>query len=176
MKAKRPQETPSFSGSAFRRYGPELQHYLLRRLRRSQDAEDVVQEVFMRLLRIGHGEFVRNPRAYIYGIALHVVREFRVRAEKAGTWLTFEPEAVRELAEYPDEVRPDDIPDRLSLQRQLEQALARLPPAYRTIFLLHKRDGYSYEEIARQLGLSVHTVDKYLVRAKVLIRAMEWDL
>ena len=127
----------------------------------------------MRLLRIPHGDLVRNPRAYIYGIALHVVREFRIRAQKAGTWVTLEPETIERLAEQPDELWPDDLPDRLNLQVQLEKALKVLPQAHLSVFLLHKRDGYSYEEIAEKLGISVHTVDKYLVRAKVRLRK-EW--
>jgi RNA polymerase sigma-70 factor (ECF subfamily) len=169
------QTAEGFTGTSFRRYGPELRHYLLRRLPRSQDAEDVIQEVFMRLLRIKDSTLVRDPRAYIYGIALHVVREFRMRAERAGTWMTFDPEVVRTLAEHPEEISPDALPDRLDLQRQIERALQELPPLHMKIFLLHKRDGYSYEEIAEKVGLSVHTVDKYLVQAKAWIRALHWD-
>ncbi len=165
----------SFVGATFRRYGPELQHYLLRRLPRAQDAEDVIQEVFMRLLRIKDSTLVRDPRAYIYGIALHVVREFRIRAERTGTWLTFDPESIRSLAEHPAALSPDELPDHLDMQRQIERALQKLPPLHMTIFVLHKRDGYSYEEIAGKLGLSVHTVDKYLVQAKAWIRALHWD-
>jgi RNA polymerase sigma factor (sigma-70 family) len=168
-------QNETFTGATFRRYGPELQQYLLRRLPRAQDAEDVIQEVFMRLLRIKDSTFVRDPRAYIYGIALHVVREFRMRAERTGTWITFDPETIRSLADHPDEVPPDDMAERLSLQREIEQVLRQLPALHKSIFLLHKRDGYSYEEIARQLGLSIHTVDKYLVQAKAWIRTMRWD-
>ncbi len=169
-----PQSTDS-AISVFRRYGPELQRFLLRRIRRDHEVEDVVQEVFMRLLRIGNTDLIRNPRAYIYGIALHVVREFRMRHVKAGTWATLDPQDIVDLAEQPGELRQDELAEQLDIQQRLERALGRLPAAHRTVFLLHKRDGYSYEEIARQLGISVHTVDKYLLQAKVRIRAIEWD-
>lgn len=170
MKPQSPDEVDAFASAAFRLYQPELQRYLLRRLHRPQDVEDVVQEVFMRLLRIPDKDLIHNPRAYLYGIALHVVREFKARDQKAGTWITFEPEAIVRQAEHPEETWPDELPDRLSLQRQLERALGRLPPAHRTVFLLHKRDGYSYEEVAKKLRISVHMVDKYLLQAKVRLR------
>jgi RNA polymerase sigma factor (sigma-70 family) len=175
MNAPDSQPTGSFVGAAFRLYGPGLRDFLLRRMKRSQDAEDVVQEVFMRLLRIRRAELVRNPRAYLYGIALHVVREFRLRAERTGTWMTVEPEALESLTERPDDFAADGIPERLDLERQLEKALEALPSMQLSVLLLHKRDGYSYEEIAEKLGLSVNTVDKYLVQAKVRLRTMEWD-
>jgi RNA polymerase sigma factor (sigma-70 family) len=164
-----------FAGASFRRYGPELRQYLLRRLHRRQDAEDVVQEVFMRLLRIKDYEFVRNPRAYIYGVTLHVARELRMRAERSGTWVTSDPQTIRELAEQPAELSPDELADQLNLQLQIERAVAKLPPMHQAVFVLNKRDGYSYEEIAGQLGLSANTVDKYLVQAKAWIRTMDWD-
>ena len=169
-----PQSTAS-AIATFRRYGPELHQFLLRRIGREHEVEDVVQEVFLRLLRIGNSDFVRNPRAYIYGIALHVVREFRMRAVKAGTWATLDPQDIVDLAEEPSELNQDELAEQLDIQQQLERALRRLPTAHRTVFLLHKRDGYSYEEIAQQLSISVHTVDKYLLQAKVRIRAIEWD-
>lgn len=164
-------EPDAFTERAFRRYGPEVRHYLLRRLYRAHDAEDVVQEVFMRLLRVPDKKFIRDPRAYLYGIALHVVREFKSRDEKAGVWPALEPQELAERAERSTETHRDEMPERLSLQRQLERALRRLPAAHRTVFLLHKRDGYSYEEIAVKLKISVHMVDKYLLQAKARLRA-----
>ena len=170
MKPPPPAESPAFATAAFERYGSELQRYLLRRLERSQDAEDVVQEVFMRLLRVEDKDIIRNPRAYLYGIALHVVREFKARQEKAGTWITLEPDEVARRVEQTDRILPDELPDRIGLQRQIERALRQLPPAHRMVFLLHKRDGFSYEEIAMKLRISVHMVDKYLLQAKVRLR------
>jgi RNA polymerase sigma-19 factor, ECF subfamily len=166
-----------FVGQTFRKYGVELHRYLLRRLRRPQDAEDLAQEVFMRMLRIEDAEFVRKPQAYLYGIASHVVREFRMRAEHEHERLTFDPEAVDAMAESSrGQQSPDELADRLSLQRQLDRALNRLPRTHRTVLLLLKRDGMSYKEAARVTNLSVHTVEKYLFQAKAMIKTMKWDL
>ena len=63
----------------------------------------------------------------------------------------------------------------LDTQRQLAAILDELPPLYRAILLLQKRDGMSYVEIAKELDLSVHTVEKYLFRALALVRAAKWE-
>ncbi len=157
------------------RYGAELRNFVLHRVSRILDADDVVQEVFLRLLRMPDTDFLKNPRAYICGVALHVVREFKMRDLKAGTWATVDPAEIVDLAERPAAVRPDDLPAQVDIQQRIERALLRIPAAHRAVFVLHNRDGYSYEEIAAKLGISVHTVDKYLLQAKVKFRAMEWD-
>ena len=48
---------------------------------------------------------------------------------------------------------------------RLEQALLRLSPRTREIFLAHRLDGYTYSEIAHRTGLSVKTVEKHMTRA-----------
>ncbi|HEX7113962.1 MAG TPA: sigma-70 region 4 domain-containing protein, partial [Steroidobacter sp.] len=70
---------------------------------------------------------------------------------------------------------PDDLAERLSLEQQLDRALAQLPPMQAAVLLAHKRDGLSYEETAEKLGISVHTVEKYLTKAKARMRALLWE-
>jgi RNA polymerase sigma-19 factor, ECF subfamily len=70
---------------------------------------------------------------------------------------------------------PDELAHRLDVQRQLRAALATLPPALLAVLLLHKRDGYSYDEIAVKLGLSVRKIESYLAQAKSRLRNMQWD-
>ena len=169
-----PKNTPprmSLTELAFGRYGIELHRFLLRRLRRAEDADDLAQEVYMRLLRRNRDEPVLNPRAYVYRIAAHVVAEFRTRSEHGQDTVVFDSEAVERAEAW----EPDVLAERLSMQRQLERALAELPPTHQAVFLLHKRDGHSHEEIAAKLKLSPHTVEKYLIQAKARMRTMKWD-
>jgi RNA polymerase sigma-70 factor (ECF subfamily) len=166
-----------FVGQTFRKYGAELHRYLLRRLRKPQDADDLAQEVFMRLLRLEDAEFVRKPQAYLYGVASHVVREFRMRTEQENDRLRFDSEVLEAAAEHPrGQPSPDEMAEQLSLRRQLDRALSRLPRMHRTVLLLLKRDGMSYEEAARATHLSVHTVEKYLFQAKAMMKTAKWDL
>ena len=175
MKAKNAPQTANFAASAFQHYGAQLHRFLARRLRHPQDVEDLAQEVFMRLTRIENSEFVRQPRAYLFGVASHVVSEFRIRNAHAREWVTVDSEVVAHQTEHPEELQPDALAERLNMQRQLRQALERLPPMHLTVFLLHKRDGYSYEEISAQLGLSVRKIETCLAEAKAQLRSMAWD-
>ena len=52
--------------------------------------------------------------------------------------------------------------------------LHRLPPAHRNVLVLRKRDGMSYQEIAAELNISVHTVKKYLFQASARMAALVW--
>ena len=160
---------------AFQRYAPALHRFLLRRIRRPQDIDDMAQEVFARLLRVENAEFVRKPASYLFGIAANVVREFRIRAEHDQERVTFDSRMVDHLAEHPHETQLDEMADRLSLQRQLERGLARLPPTHRVVLLLVTRDGLSHEEAAEAAKLSVHTVEKYVTEARARLKLMKWD-
>jgi len=162
-----------FARSAFEKYTVELHRFLLRRIRRPADADDLVQEVFMRLLRMDQADRVRKPLAYLYGIAFHVVREFQMKEEQDR--VICDSSTLEQLTEHPGDLSNDDFADRLHLQRQLSKALLQLPPGQRAVLLLVKRDGLSHEEAARVAGLTVQTVEKYVVNAKARLKSMDWD-
>jgi len=175
MKIKSAKRAASFAEAAFEHYGAQLHRFLLRRLRHPHDAEDLAQEVFMRLSRIENGDFVRQPRAYLFGVASHVACEFEMRAGVARECITFDSEALERQAEHPGQVAPDDLAEQLDTQRQLREALAQLTAMHLTVFLLHKRDGYSYDEIGQKLELPARKIESYLAEAKAQLRMMKWD-
>ncbi|PZN33850.1 MAG: hypothetical protein DIU71_04070 [Proteobacteria bacterium] len=165
----------TFGVWAFRHYRRELHRYLLRRLNRAQDVDDVAQEVYLRLLRHDESKCIRKPLAYLYGVAAHVVADFRIDAQPDRDHLVFDSDAVDRCAEEPTYALPDDLAERLNLQQQLERAIAKLPPTHAAVLIAHKRDGLSYEEVAKKLKLSIHTVEKYVTQAKARIRMMSWE-
>jgi RNA polymerase sigma factor (sigma-70 family) len=65
--------------------------------------------------------------------------------------------------------------EQIHQERLVKAVLAQLPPLYAAILVMKKRDGLSYEEIARALQISVHTVKKYLFRAVAQARAANWS-
>jgi RNA polymerase sigma factor (sigma-70 family) len=157
--------------SAFREYSPELHRYLLRRVHHLEDADDLAQEVFARMLRVRDAELVRKPLAYLLGIAMHVVREFRQR--KDNDRVVFDSAVSEELCEQAsDGVVARDPADDLEISNRLDRALALLPPTHQLVLLLVKRDGLSHTEAARTAGLSVHTIEKYVVEARARLRLM----
>jgi RNA polymerase sigma-70 factor (ECF subfamily) len=156
------------AGSAFRDHSVELKRFLMRRVRNAHDADDLAQEVFTRLLRVRDAELVRKPLAYLLGIATHVVHEFVQRRQHDR--VLFDSEFADNLPESRSDAAHQGMAERLGLQEQLDLALTKLPPTHRLVILLVKRDGMSYGEAAQAAGLSVHTVEKYLVEARALLR------
>jgi len=154
--------------TAFRNHAVDLQRFLIRRVNHRQDADDLAQEVFARLLRVRDADLVRTPLAYLLGIATHVVREFRQR--KHNERVVFDSGMADDLCEFPDQMGPAGIAERLELQDRLDRALKLLPPTHQLVLLLVKRDGLSYVEAAKTAGLSVHTIEKYLVEARAQLR------
>jgi len=157
--------------SACEQYHAELHRFLMRRLRGSHHAQDLAQEAYLRLLRVERAELVRQPRAYLYRIAVNLISEFRLRARREP--VVFDSEALAQAAEHVADTLPD-AGERSDDAQQIDLILEQLPPLYRAIFVLRKRDGLSYQEIARQLDISVHTVKKYLARAVAKCRSARW--
>lgn len=164
----------NFAASTFGRYRRELHRYLMRRLSSPQDVDDLAQEVYIRLIRLDEGKTVHKPLAYLYGIAAHVLADYRIElGEERGAIDPYED--VENWYDSPACVLPDDMADRLNLQQQIDKAIAQLPPTHAAVLLAHKRDGLSYDECAEKLGLSIHTVEKYVTQAKARIRTMSWE-
>jgi RNA polymerase sigma factor (sigma-70 family) len=162
-----------FVATAFEQYHAGLHRFLMRRLRSTQNAQDLAQETYLRLLRMDNHELVRKPQAYVYRIASNLVYEFILRERNEP--VAFDSEALERAAESASAPATADACEALSASQQLESLLGELPPLYRAVFVLRKRDGMSYSEIARSLDISVHTVKKYLARAVAQCRCARWD-
>jgi RNA polymerase sigma-19 factor, ECF subfamily len=150
------------------RYQKELHRYLLRRLKGAPEVDDLAQEVYLRMLRVKDADLVRSPEDYLYGIATHVVSQFRIRSTR--DVVTYDSDAADAAADRPTAFESDSVPERMTLLEDLERAISTLPETHQAIFLMRKRDGFSLAEIALQLSLSIHTVKKYLFQAKAQIR------
>lgn len=164
----------NFATSTFGQYRRELHRYLMRRLP-PQDVDDLAQEVYERLLKLDDERVVHKPLAYLYGVASHVLADFRIEVEQEREHITVDSEKAEEWADCPSCVLPDDLAERLNLQQQIDRALADLTPRQREVILLHKRDGLAIDEIAAVLRISPETVDKHVVGAKARIRARMWE-
>ncbi|MGH8208537.1 MAG: sigma-70 family RNA polymerase sigma factor [Steroidobacteraceae bacterium] len=132
------------------------------------DLPDLAQEVYLRLLRMPRHESVRNPQAYLFTIAHHVLHEYRLRqsAMPEGVELT---DVLTEKESYVEE----DPATQLDIRRRLEQldrALREIAPRAYVTFVLHRRYGLSLEEIGAHLGVSRAMVKKYLAKAVIHCR------
>jgi RNA polymerase sigma-70 factor (ECF subfamily) len=130
------------------------------------DAEDIVQEAFLRLTRaLRDGASIDSPKAYLATIttrlAISHLRSARVRRESyVGAWL---PEPL--LADPdPDPAERAEMADSLSMAFLV--LLESLTPTERAVFLLHEVFGYDYKEIAGITGKSETNCRQILVRAR----------
>jgi RNA polymerase sigma-70 factor (ECF subfamily) len=144
-------------------HAEELRKFLRARVRNSADVPDIVQEVFLRMLRIPDQEAIRSPEAYLFTIAQHVVQQHALREATAPPSV----EVTQMLTEL--QAAPDADPALQAHADQclegFERALHRLSPKVRATFILHRPYGLSLEQISTQLGISFPMAKKYLVKA-----------
>jgi RNA polymerase sigma factor (sigma-70 family) len=151
--------------AALEQFHSGLFGFLVRRLRNMQNAEDLSQEVYLRLLRVEEPARVRNPQAYMYRVAANAVQEFRAREENSP--IGFDSELVARLSERTQD--ESSTPERLFEQQTdehgLETLIRRLPPMQRTVLLMATCQSLPHAEIAKALGISVRTMRNHLYRA-----------
>ena len=125
--------------------GGDLLRFLRSRLSNRADADDLAQEVYIRLLRIKEPGEIRNWRAYVLRVAANVAYEWRLLAKKHGKHSS---ELLHALPGKEDTFQQVKIDQQMSI---LATALATLSPKCRAVLLLHRRDQYTYLEIAARM-------------------------
>ena len=130
----------------------------VRLLGHRHDAEDVTQEVFLRIFRsLRRWDAARPLKPWILGITVNRCR----------TWMSQRarrPELVEYLHE-PAAAKPAD--DSRELTQEIESALAQLRPEYRLAFVLYHEQAQPYEAIAEVLKRPVGTIKTWLHRARL---------
>jgi len=153
--------------AAFAVYSPDPHNLLMSNLRNEADAQDLLQEIFLRYLRVRHDKLVKQPRAYLFGIAFHVLSGFRSKLRLSP--ITFNSQTVECLAETPADLAASTV-EADAFRHDLARQLQNLPHAYREVLFLRMEAGLSYKKIAKEMGISASTVKKYLVNAKACLR------
>jgi len=146
-------------------HGRQLRRFLSSRMRHAAaDVPDLVQEIFLRLLRIKDHEAIRNPQAYLYTVASHVLHQYTLG--KSAT-----PEAMAPLlvvSELQAQAAAPDPADEVDLEQRLEsvsRALEQLSPRAYATLLMYRCEGLTLKQIAVRLGVSPPMARKYLLRA-----------
>jgi len=146
----------------YRDTAPMLRRFFRNRVRDRDDADDMVQEVFVRLARDTDAETLRNPAAWLQRVARNLVfdRTRRAAARHAASHVPLEEADLPAIA--PDQMLGLEAGDMLHLY---EAALATLSERTREVFLLHRIEDMTYREIASRLGITVATVEYHMMRA-----------
>jgi RNA polymerase sigma-70 factor (ECF subfamily) len=158
-----PKRARDFVAAVAATYGEPLHRYLVRRLRSGDEADDLAQEVYLRLLRLNRTDLIRQPAAYVYFLASQVIGEHRMRAAKRP--LVYDSDLLESAMDDPQSLSRDEFPNREHADRELRRLLSKLNAAHRAVWIMRKRDGFSVAEIAEKLGMSPFKVKRYLVEA-----------
>lgn len=147
---------------------PDFRERLRRRLGSADLADEVLNEVYVKLRDSGKSYSVRNAGAYLYRLTVNAASDLRRARERHS--LAEQIEAALEI--------PDPAPDAAHIAeereelRRLEEAIARLPERRRAILIAARMHDQSCRDIARDLGLSTRMVEIELRRA--LDHCAEW--
>jgi RNA polymerase sigma factor (sigma-70 family) len=152
----------SFSVDAvIRHHHASVLRYLRRRGASYEDACDLAQEAYVRLLKYEGASDIESPPAMLFRIAGNVAADhLRAIARHGGRQV--------ELCDDDLESHEPSVERELSAEQHVTaigNAIAALSPRCREVFLLSRVEGLTYEQIAAQLGVSIKAVEKHVSRA-----------
>jgi len=147
------------AGELFQRHHLSVFRYLKRMTGSRERAEELTQEVFLRVVRTRSRDTAAGrERAWLFTIARNLFLNVRRDAGRR-------PEALRL-----DETRVPGIADVVAERIGLEQALAKLPVTDREVFLLRELGGLGYDEISGICALTQDAVRSRIYRARLELR------
>jgi RNA polymerase sigma factor (sigma-70 family) len=162
-------DSPSGLVRLFEEQHATLNRYFLKRTPHVWDAQDLVQELYLRLLRADRTDAgnIQNPEAYLFTVAANLVKEHSARRQRSPLGGDELEEVIERLATPCDAAAGIDR----SLRRQrLADIIGRLTPKCRAVLVMHYRDELGYREISERLQISTHMVKKYIVKALATCR------
>jgi RNA polymerase sigma-70 factor (ECF subfamily) len=163
--------------ACYRDFRAELLRFLIARTGDSGEAEEILQDIWIRLRQTPTGP-IANSRAYLYRVAQNLVvdrvREKHRRMQRERRWLDDRTGHAPEGGEPAD---PAQTAEAAMLAHEetarLLSALTTLPEGARRVFELHKIEGLSHARVAERLGISKSGVEKHMaVAMKYLRRAL----
>jgi RNA polymerase sigma-70 factor (ECF subfamily) len=150
-----------------RRFRQALIAFFVRRMHNPAEAEDLTQEVLLRVMQRGAAIDERGPDAYVFQVAANLLRDrsrrLKVRSAYQSNLGVIDAGRVEELD-----------PDRVMQSRHtlgiILRALNELPDRTRNIFILFRLENMKQREIAATLNLSLRTVEQHVIRASLHLR------
>lgn len=126
-------------------------------------AEDLVQEAWVRLdMAVREHRPILEPKAYLYRIVRNLALDGRTAAAREGRVVRSEEVTEADQARFAGP-NPEGISLYRNELRQLQQAMAELPPRTRIAFQMHRLGGFKLREIAIHLNISIPTAHKLVI-------------
>lgn len=149
--------TDTHSAMAALYRSPELRGFIFARLRNQADADDVLHETLVRVLRRIKSHRIVAPLGYAIRIAQNLMRD--LHRKKSFFVEDVSGEAVSEMP------LQDEQLDQRQRMAHFMRALDDMPPLRRKVFLMRRLDGLGHDAIGKRLGLSPAAVEKHVTRA-----------
>lgn len=161
---------------AFERFIEQYQAYvfaiILRFVNDPDDAQDIAQEVFLQLYRSLPQYRPENLKAWVGKIATNKAIDAKRRRARQGELLESNVEAP--FAPRQSEMNPDQMLTRLEKEERIKALCRELPPSYSRVLMRYYFEHQSYQQIAREEGISLKTVESRLYRARKILRK-RWE-
>lgn len=142
----------------------EIRRFLIARFRDVEFAEDVLQEVYLKLDRTSLEQDIANQTAYLYRVAYNLAMDLRKQAQRR-TVRDNDWQETRTLETSSQDKSPDEKLDQQKKIQKIAEELKRLPPQCRNVFQAHKFEGLSHREVAAKFNISRSTVEKHISKA-----------
>ena len=133
-----------------------------------QDAQDVVQEAYIRAFKGFHGFRGGTGRAWLLTIVRNAAYTWLNKRVSDQRWVPYVEEKHAQIISINQPAKEHGIEKQTE---DLHSALERLPPEFREVIILYEIEGLSYKELALSLGVPVGTVMSRLSRARRRLRA-----
>jgi RNA polymerase sigma-70 factor (family 1) len=157
-------DEPAFA-ELFRRYDRRIYPFVLKMIKSPILAEEIAQEIFIKIWR--HREslsIIEQPESYILTIAArHTLDQIKKRLNEHKMLQRFS------AGLSPTHNEPEELL-LLKDEELIQRAVDQLPPQQKSVYLLSRKQGLSYEEIGQELKISPNTVRNHLVKALAAIR------
>jgi RNA polymerase sigma-70 factor (ECF subfamily) len=139
-------------------YADNVYRFIVKNLRHTEDAEDIVQSAFEKLWIHKDSVEPQKAKSYLFTVAYHLLIDYTRKAKRITLQESFENDTQTAYQENK------------ALKKVLHDALATLNEMQRSLVLLKDYEGYSYEEIGEITKLTTDQVRVYLHRARLKLR------
>ncbi len=152
--------------SVFDMYGPKIHAFALSYLKNKSDAEELLQEVFLKLWEVRSDlDSSKNIKSFLFKICINLIYDLIRRKNIQQAYIDY---IGANKSSFDDNTWQDIVYN--EMLNNLKQIVDTMPEQRQRIFRLSKEQGLSNKEIARQLNLSQRTVENQLYRAVTFLK------
>lgn len=147
---------------------PSLVRFVKAKFRDENIAEDIVQEIYLKLERMPDHLVVGNLEAYLFKMANNLTIDFKKslgrRRNRDHSWIETHSYKISNEPVY-DQPAADQLIESSQKITHLKMLIEELPPQCKKVFIAHKIEELPHKEIAARMGISKSAIEKHIARA-----------